>query len=182
VRSRTRKLWRSIAEGASVGLLAGSVLGVGVALASGTPALIATIGGVGAVVVGLAASLMAALATPASHLDLVDPRSALRADPTAVMAALLVTAFAFELVSVLDYNPKLGVAFGMMALLPLILRSRWLEYTTARMWLALRGRLPWAPIRFLTDAHQRGVLRQIGAVYQLRHTRLQELLATRITM
>ncbi|MFI6358668.1 hypothetical protein ACIBJF_40075 [Streptomyces sp. NPDC050743] len=31
---------------------------------------------------------------------------------------------------------------------------------------------------FLDDAHRRGVLRQAGAVYQFRHARLQEQLAT----
>jgi len=32
---------------------------------------------------------------------------------------------------------------------------------------------------FLADAHQRGVLRQAGAVYQFRHIELQHRLATR---
>ncbi|WP_326621310.1 NACHT domain-containing protein [Streptomyces decoyicus] len=44
----------------------------------------------------------------------------------------------------------------------------------ARMWLPLTGRLPWAVIAFLDDAHRRGVLRQAGAVYQFRHARLQD--------
>ncbi|MFK0265874.1 NACHT domain-containing protein [Streptomyces angustmyceticus] len=47
----------------------------------------------------------------------------------------------------------------------------------ARMWLPLTGRLPWAVIAFLDDAHRRGVLRQAGAVYQFRHARLQDHLA-----
>jgi hypothetical protein len=32
-------------------------------------------------------------------------------------------------------------------------------------------------MRFLADAHQRGVLRQAGAVYQFRHAELQRHLA-----
>jgi hypothetical protein len=32
---------------------------------------------------------------------------------------------------------------------------------------------------FLADAHQRGVLRQVGAVYQFRHIELQRRLANR---
>ncbi|MEU2872164.1 NACHT domain-containing protein [Streptomyces olivoreticuli] len=44
----------------------------------------------------------------------------------------------------------------------------------SRMWLPLTGRLPWAVISFLDDAHERGVLRQTGAVYQFRHARLQD--------
>jgi hypothetical protein len=39
--------------------------------------------------------------------------------------------------------------------------------------------LPWPPMAFLADAHQRGVLRQAGAAYQLRHLELQRRLATR---
>jgi hypothetical protein len=47
----------------------------------------------------------------------------------------------------------------------------------ARLWLPLRGRVPWAVMAFLEDAHRRGALRQAGAVYQLRHARLQDHLA-----
>ncbi|WP_143229223.1 NACHT domain-containing protein [Actinophytocola xanthii] len=43
-----------------------------------------------------------------------------------------------------------------------------------RGWLPLTGRLPWRVQAFLTDAYQRGVLRQTGAVYQFRHARLQD--------
>jgi hypothetical protein len=32
---------------------------------------------------------------------------------------------------------------------------------------------------FLEDAHRRGVLRQVGAVYQFRHAKLQQYLAGR---
>jgi hypothetical protein len=44
----------------------------------------------------------------------------------------------------------------------------------SRIWLPLTGRLPWALLTFLDDAHKRGVLRQAGAVYQFRHARLQD--------
>jgi hypothetical protein len=53
--------------------------------------------------------------------------------------------------------------------------GRWVIVT--RFWLPLTGRLPWRLTMFLTDAHQRGVLRQVGAVYQFRHARLQGYLA-----
>jgi hypothetical protein len=57
--------------------------------------------------------------------------------------------------------------------------SAWPSYGTARIWLALRHRLPWPLMGFLADAHTRGVLRQAGAVYQFRHIELQHRLATR---
>jgi NACHT domain-containing protein len=53
--------------------------------------------------------------------------------------------------------------------------GRWL--ILSRIWLPVTGRLPWAVITFLDDAHQRGVLRQAGPVYQFRHARLQHHLA-----
>jgi hypothetical protein len=58
-------------------------------------------------------------------------------------------------------------------------RTAWPSYTLARLWLAFRGWLPWRLESFLDDAHQRGVLRQAGAVYQFRHIELQHRLATR---
>lgn len=48
-----------------------------------------------------------------------------------------------------------------------------------RRWLALRRRLPWSLMGFLSDAHRRGVLRQAGAVYQFRHIEMQDRLASR---
>lgn len=50
-------------------------------------------------------------------------------------------------------------------------------FVTTRLWLCLRGQLPWRTMAFLEDAHRRGVLRQFGAVYQFRHGRLQDRLA-----
>ena len=54
----------------------------------------------------------------------------------------------------------------------------WGPWLIARCWLALRNRLPWNLMAFLEDAHRRGVLRQSGGVYQFRHARLQQYLAT----
>ena len=55
--------------------------------------------------------------------------------------------------------------------------SAWARYFVARTWLALQGRLPWRLTAFLRDAHDRGVLRQAGAVYEFRHALLRERLA-----
>ena len=53
----------------------------------------------------------------------------------------------------------------------------WGPWLLARLWLPLTGRLPWAVMAFLEDAHQRGVLRQAGGFYQFRHARLRDSLA-----
>ncbi|GAA2279130.1 MULTISPECIES: NACHT domain-containing protein [Kitasatospora] len=43
----------------------------------------------------------------------------------------------------------------------------------ARVWLPFTGKLPWDAMAFLEDAHRRGVLRQVGVVYEFRHELLQ---------
>ncbi len=52
--------------------------------------------------------------------------------------------------------------------------TAWIWFLASRSWLAFQGRLPWNLMAFLDDAHKRGVLRQVGAVYQFRHARLQD--------
>ncbi|MFE0459835.1 NACHT domain-containing protein [Kitasatospora sp. NPDC058965] len=55
--------------------------------------------------------------------------------------------------------------------------SRWGAYQVTRLRLACTGCLPFRLMRFLDDAHHRGVLRQEGSTYQFRHARLRERLA-----
>jgi len=64
-----------------------------------------------------------------------------------------------------------------MALLPLLPGVAWFRFCLARVWMAGRRQMPLRCLTFLEDAHRRGVLRQVGAVYQFRHLRLQEHLA-----
>ena len=64
-------------------------------------------------------------------------------------------------------GPVIGLAIG----ISLTAWGQWLVF--ARVWLPLTGRLPWSVAAFLDDACRRGVLRQVGAVYQFRHARLQ---------
>jgi hypothetical protein len=81
-------------------------------------------------------------------------------------------------------GPEIAVAYGSLAVISalgtLVLGSTsWASdsYAQARTGLFMSGRIPWRALRFLADAHRRGVLRQTGAVYQFRHVRLQEHLA-----
>jgi hypothetical protein len=71
-----------------------------------------------------------------------------------------------------------GGLFGLAVGLTTALSRSWGAYVLGRTWLALRGHTPIRLNRFLEDAHQRGVLRQAGAIYQFRHARLQDRLAT----
>jgi DNA-binding SARP family transcriptional activator len=72
-----------------------------------------------------------------------------------------------------------GVGFGLAVGLTVCLARAWGAFAITRLWLASRGRIPLEFMGFLDDAHRRGVLRQVGAVYQFRHARLQERLAVR---
>lgn len=53
----------------------------------------------------------------------------------------------------------------------------WPYYFIARTWLAITRRSPWRLMRFLDNACQLGILRQVGAVYQFRHARLHDKMA-----
>lgn len=65
-----------------------------------------------------------------------------------------------------------GICFG-------FLQACWGSFTLARWWLAATRHLPWRLMTFLDDAHtHRGVLRQVGAVYQFRHVELQRRFAS----
>ncbi|MEU3645746.1 BTAD domain-containing putative transcriptional regulator [Lentzea sp. NPDC034063] len=70
-----------------------------------------------------------------------------------------------------------GVLFGLAVGLSVCLSRAWGAFGCTRLWLAARGHIPLRFMAFLDDAHRRGVLRQVGAVYQFRHARLQERLS-----
>jgi len=55
--------------------------------------------------------------------------------------------------------------------------TAWTGWQVARLSLAARHRLPPRIMAFLSDAHYRGILRQVGAFYQFRHINLQHQLA-----
>lgn len=67
-----------------------------------------------------------------------------------------------------------GAGLGMVVLST----SAWGHFSTARWWLAWRGRTPWHLVTFLDDAYRLGVLRSTGAHYQFRHASLQHHLAS----
>ncbi|MEU1827511.1 MULTISPECIES: NACHT domain-containing protein [Streptomyces] len=71
-----------------------------------------------------------------------------------------------------------GIAFGVACGLVVMLGRPWGAFVFAHALLALTGRLPWRLMRFLQDAHRRGVLRQAGAVFQFRHARVRDRLTS----
>jgi hypothetical protein len=81
-------------------------------------------------------------------------------------------------------GPGAGIAIGVLAGAGVGLgvsarQTAWPSYLLTVGWLAFSHQLPRPLMSFLADAHQRGVLRQAGAVYQFRHIELQHRLANR---
>jgi hypothetical protein len=69
-----------------------------------------------------------------------------------------------------------GIGFGALVSFA---EAAWISWVISRIGVALRKQLPWPLMDFLVDAHNRGVLRQAGVVYQFRHINLQHRLAAR---
>ena len=136
---------------------------------------------------GLVLGLLALLEAPVRTESAVSPADLLRMDRQNVVFNLLtwalVIGFGVGLFDAITSGPlrglEVGTVFGLEAAfgaglgygLSLTAWGQWVALS--RIWLPLTGRLPWALIAFLDDAHQRGVLRQAGAVYQFRHARIQ---------
>ncbi|HXA59610.1 MAG TPA: XRE family transcriptional regulator, partial [Streptosporangiaceae bacterium] len=136
---------------------------------------------------GLVFGLTALLEAPVPIETAVSPADLLGVDRRNVAFHLLAWALVIGpeagLLNGIMYGPlrglEVGTVFGLEAAfgaglgygLSLTAWGQWVALS--RIWLPLTGRLPWALIAFLDDAHQRGVLRQSGAVYQFRHARIQ---------
>lgn len=171
--------------GVAAGLVIGSTASAGIAAFAG---LLIGLGlwGVGLLVLSLAAPLEPTEAVSSRQLLAVDRAAALRQAATigaggATVLWLVIAmfyapvfneSFTTALGSVWPVTvPASGVVGGGMWIVVYTAWGRWL---IARSWLALRGKLPWRLPTFLDDAHRRGVLRQVGGVYQFRHGRLQD--------
>jgi hypothetical protein len=76
------------------------------------------------------------------------------------------------------YGLAYGITFAIGYRSSGLATPAFMTFMIARAWLGAQRKLPWALMTFLEDAHQRGVLRQQGAVYQFRHVTLQTHLAT----
>ncbi|MDQ3763498.1 MAG: hypothetical protein M3460_18280 [Actinomycetota bacterium] len=110
------------------------------------------------------------------------PKSLLHGERAATIAQVVTFGFAASLADVLTtwlaHGLAAGLALGLAAGLATSIHSPWLRFLATQGWLAVRGRLPWNLMQFLDDAYRRNVLRQVGAVYQFRHARLQDHLAS----
>lgn len=71
----------------------------------------------------------------------------------------------------------LGVTAGLFTSLVVSKHRAWLKYLMVTAWLAYRRTLPRRLMPFLNEAHQLGLLRAVGPVYQFRHSELHDRLA-----
>lgn len=133
----------------------------------------------GATALLLAWALDAWLDVPTDVTAAAGPLAVLRADRRAALlrAAARGGIIGCTVAALVDI--RTGLAVTAAVALASVLFTAWGRFSVARAWFALRGELPIRLIAFLDDAHHRGVLRQIGGVYQFRHARLRERLLTR---
>ena len=153
-----------------------------VGIAIGIAAVVALV----LVPVGLGFGLVLGITRPADRPP--SPRSSLGSDRLAAIVTLATGSVAFAPVfgvfTLLGGGPAGvpgGIALGLFCGVPIALGMTaarpWSAYRLAHAALAARGMLPWRLPAFLEDARRLGILRQVGAVYQFRHARLQDRLA-----
>ncbi|MEV0600096.1 NACHT domain-containing protein [Streptomyces sp. NPDC050315] len=202
LRGRGRRLGRRLGSGLTVGLATGVGAGVGAGLLAELTGgrvvglLAGLMAGIG---LGVSFGVMEWLNTPADALSSASPESLLRNDRAVMAIRFLVETLGSGLVAgvvvALVFERELGVMTGLTVGLGTGLSigaagrlvgrfqtglpaGTWSWFLVTRAWYALRGDLPWRLMRFLRDAHRRGVLRRNGPVYQFRHARLQDRLSS----
>lgn len=115
---------------------------------------------------------------PASLDTSTNPRLAMTRDRTATLVRTIWMGIAGSTALILVFNSA-KIVVALLIIMPWWpLSGAWVNYTLARIWFTLSGKAPWRVLDFLEDAHQRGVLRQVGAAYEFRHQRLQEYLTS----
>ncbi|MGY5099489.1 NACHT domain-containing protein [Streptomyces sp. 900105245] len=144
-----------LGAGLGVGLVGGLMAGLGVGLGGTKPDLTTVTGPV-------------ALLTQDRRTFLV---TGLGGGLVLGLVCVLVLILMFEPGPGLAAAPVLGLAGGLVFGLG---ETAWGGWVIAKTYLALRRQVPWRLMTFLQDAHEhRGVLRQVGAVYEFRHLDLQ---------
>ncbi|MFG1848562.1 NACHT domain-containing protein [Micromonospora carbonacea] len=122
----------------------------------------------------LALFLDAWLDVPTDVTAAAGPLAVLRADRRTALAKAVVRGGILGVTTAALIDAGTGLAVAAATAGASVLFTAWGRFGVARAWFAVRGELPWRLLAFLDDAHRRGVLRQIGGVYQFRHARLRE--------
>jgi hypothetical protein len=173
-------------------LSSGLVAGVFIAVAVGIRAEPET-GLLAGIVFGLPVGITYSLAKHDATVKSASPRQLLRRDIQVAVVFGTLHAITLGIVTGIAIRPAFGLAFGLASGLtgaflygPLWLLAfrvnkvglvAWLHFVLTRIILVPRGLLPWRTLDFFGEAHRRGILRQIGPVYEFRHGLLQDVLA-----
>jgi hypothetical protein len=172
----------------AVGIVAGLAAALAIRSAfEHVPQAVASIAGLG-VLYGSAYLAYRRDARPRELADPAGPCAVLARDRRATFDTAIVFGFLFGLFGVVGVvlwvvvGPVPGFVFGIafpifIGIYFSLTQTAWPSYALVRGWLALHRRLPWSLMDFLVDAHQRGILQQVGSVYQFRHIELQRRLA-----
>ena len=162
-----------------VGATVGIGIGIAVALASGPLAgliaglVAASIGGFAAGLEGTPADLTLAQAA-------AGPAELLARDRGTCWLVAAIGGTAFGLGAGVGVRLPVGLAAGLtVGLIAASIQASWLPFVVTRWWFAATRQLPLRLMSFLGDAHKRGILRQVGGVYQFRHIELQRRIAAR---
>jgi hypothetical protein len=104
----------------------------------------------------------------------VNPARVLRLDRRARLVIGLLTSLIVGIPFWFGISHALGAGGGLAVGIAYVSSGPYGRFSQARIWLFCRRQLPLQLMKFLADAHDRQVLRQVGSVYQFRHPRLQE--------
>jgi len=174
----TGQLFLGLGDGVLVGVTGGFVIGLAVRFVIG-------------LAVRFVIGLVRTLRVPVDPLETISPGDVLRVDRRAALWQGVLVGLGSAVVLVLGFLLTIGAMYGLVSgtrgwlglavasllasvVIWIFFFTVWGPWLLARVWLPLRGRLPWHVMAFLADAHRRGVLRQAGGVYQFRHARLQD--------
>ncbi|MCP2199752.1 NACHT domain-containing protein [Lentzea flava] len=198
LRAMTAKFLTMVRGGVAAGLLLATISAIWFDWADFLEVFVATVVMMAAVGIpyGLQEGLEKQLAS-VSDVRALNPRSSLRASWYAnllTLAGLGLVFFAVPVAAATIMTPlippgsepmgvggALQVGTGFLVVLTAFMfsMSDWLAYAVAKLPFATRGIFPLRLMRFLDDAHSRGVLRQVGTSYEFRHAGLRDVLAER---
>jgi hypothetical protein len=177
IRGRARALLLSLVRGLAGGIAAAIVFTVG--FPSTNPRYGAGRAVASGLLGGVAAGLGSWLLEPAPETRAAGPGSTLRADRTATLAGGVLAGTAGGAATALATETVWGLMTSLILVVTVAWGTSWMDFAIARARLAMLRRTPWRLMTFLDDTRHIGVLRQVGPVYQFRHTRLREQLTQR---
>lgn len=163
----------AVSPAAAAGFMAGTA-DFPVALGGGTAAVVTAVCS-GAVISAVIGAILGGVLIGRAGAVAFGAASAAVSVPVAISVPVLGTSYD----KIIPPHPGLaaGISFGILLGWMAVMSRSWGAFAPVRAWTALRGDLPLHLMRFLDDAHKRGVLRQAGTVYQFRHTLLRDHLA-----